>query len=127
MKILICEDNPLAMKTLSVVLKRDGFEVTTAADGNEAIKYMESETYDVFLFDIHLPYHSGLELLQYARTTLNLKTPSIILSAFSDPRIQSQAWELGINGYMTKPFSPSDLVDKIRTVINQSVGNAEAC
>jgi DNA-binding response OmpR family regulator len=119
MKILICEDNPLALKTLAVVLDREGFESHTAFNGNEALALLQKNDYDFLILDIHFPYYSGLELLKYVRSELGKNTPALILTAFSDPQMQSQAKELGIEGYIVKPFSPADLVSKIRSVLNK--------
>lgn len=117
MRILICEDNPLAMKTLVVVLKREGFQADAAVDGNEAIALLQQNEYDLLVIDIHLPYHSGLELLKFVRSDQNRNTPALILTAFSDIQMQTQAKELGIEDYILKPFNPSELVNKIRTVL----------
>ena len=117
MKILICEDNRLANKTLSVVLEREGFETETAEDGNEAIDFLLKNDYDLLIVDIHLPYRSGLELVKFVRSEQEKDTPAIFLTAFSDPQMQRQAKELGIDGYIVKPFNPSDLVQKIRSIL----------
>lgn len=117
-KILICEDSPLAMKTLAIVLSREGFEPLIAPDGNEAINLLERNNFDLLVVDIHLPYHSGLELIKYLRSNQGKDTPVLVLTAFSDPQIQRQAHELGISGYITKPFNPMDLVGMIRTVLS---------
>ena len=117
MGILICEDNKLAMKTLSVILEREGYKTETAADGNEAIMLIQKNVYDLILVDIHLPYHSGLELVRYLRSDLKKETPVLIVTAFSDPQMQKQAGELGINGYVVKPFNPSDIIRQIRAIL----------
>jgi DNA-binding response OmpR family regulator len=119
MKILICEDNHLAMKTLSIVLEKEGFECHTASDGNEALALIQKNEYDFLLLDIHFPYYSGLELLKYIRSEQRRNTPALILTAFSDPQMQHQAQELGIEGYIVKPFSPADLIARIRSVLNK--------
>lgn len=117
MRILICEDNKLALKTISVVLEREGFDPVTVENGNDAITMLRDNLYDMVIVDIHLPYHSGLELVEYLRTALKLKTPVIIVSAFSDPQMQRQAAELGIDAYIVKPFNPTELIIKIRTIL----------
>ena len=117
MKILICEDNKLALKTISVVLGREGFESDMAEDGNEAIALLQQKVYDLVVIDIHLPYHSGLELVKFLRSDLKSETPVLIVTAFSDQQMQRQAGELGIDGYIVKPFNPSDLIEKIRSIL----------
>jgi len=117
MKILICEDNKMALKTICVVLEREGYKSDTVENGNDAITLLTDNLYDMVIVDIHLPYHSGLELVEYLRTDLKLDTPVLIVTAFSDAQMQSQAAELGINGYIIKPFNPTDLVNKINSIL----------
>jgi DNA-binding response OmpR family regulator len=119
MKVLICEDNKLALKTMSVVIEQNGFETESAADGNSALALLQKNNYDLILVDIHLPFHSGLELVQYLRTEKKSKVPVLIVTAFSDAQMQKQANELGIAGYIVKPFNPADLVNQIRTILGQ--------
>ena len=119
MKILICEDNPMAMKTLTVILEREGFEADVADDGNVGIEMLQENDYDLLVIDIHLPYRSGLELIKFVRTDQGKDTPVIILSAFSDNQMQRQAGELGISDYIVKPFNPGDLIAKIKSILNK--------
>jgi two-component system response regulator VicR len=119
MKILICEDNPMAMKTLSVVLEREGYDADVADDGNVGIEMLQKNNYDLLVVDIHLPYRSGLELIKFVRSDQGKDTPVIILTAFSDSQMQHQAGELGISDYIVKPFNPVDLVTKIKSILNK--------
>jgi DNA-binding response OmpR family regulator len=119
MKILICEDNPMAMRTLAVILEREGFAADMAEDGNVAIELLQRNDYDLLVVDIHLPYRSGLELVKFVRSDQGKETPVIILTAFSDHQMQRQAGELGINDYIVKPFNPADLVARIKTILNR--------
>lgn len=116
MKILICEDNQLALKAISVVLEREGYDPVTVSDGNEAIEMLRKTDFDLAIIDIHLPYHSGLEVIRFLRTEQKKQTPVLIVSAFSDPQIQRQAREMKVSGYITKPFDPDDLIRKIKAV-----------
>lgn len=117
MKILICEDNKLALNTLSFILNKEGYSSDIAEDGNIALALLQQTVYDLILVDIHLPFHSGLELIKYLRSDLNMSTPVLVLTAFSDPQIQRQARELGITGYIVKPFNPSDLIQQISSIL----------
>jgi DNA-binding response OmpR family regulator len=119
MKILICEDNPMAMKTLSVVLEREGYTADVADDGNVGMEMLQKNDYDLLVVDIHLPYRSGLELIKFVRSEQGKDTPVIILSAFSDIQMQRQAGELGISEYIVKPFNPVDLVARIKSILNK--------
>lgn len=119
MKILICEDNRLAMMALSFILEKEGFKSDTAEDGNIALTFLQKTVYDLILVDIHLPFHSGLELIKYLRSDLKMKTPVLVLTAFSDQQMQHQAGELGISGYIVKPFDPSDLIRRISAILKK--------
>jgi len=117
-KILICEDNQLAMNLLSFILEKEGFKPDTAEDGNKALTFLQETVYDLILMDIHLPFHSGLEVIKYLRSNLKMKTPVLVLTAFSDLQMQRQAGELGISGYIVKPFDPSELIRQISLIFN---------
>jgi DNA-binding response OmpR family regulator len=119
MKILICEDNQLAMNTLSFIMEKEGFKSDTAEDGNKALSLLQKTVYDLILVDIHMPFHSGLELIKYLRSDLKMNTPVLVLTAFSDLQMQRQAGELGISGYIVKPFDPSDLIRRISTILKK--------
>jgi DNA-binding response OmpR family regulator len=119
MKILICEDNQLALRAMSVVLEREGYEPVTVSDGNRAMEMLRETDFNLVIVDIHLPYRSGLELIRFLRTDLKKKTPVLIVSAFSDLQMQRQASEMDVSGYITKPFDPQDLIMKIRSVIKE--------
>lgn len=119
MKILICEDNPMAMKTLAVVLEREGFKADIAEDGIRAMEFLLKNDYDLLVMDIHLPYRSGLELVKFVRSDQGKETPAIFLTAFSDPQMQRQAGELGISDYIVKPFNPVELVARIKSILNK--------
>jgi DNA-binding response OmpR family regulator len=117
MKILICEDNQLASRAMSVVLDREGYDPVTVCDGNKAIEALRKTDFDLAIIDIHMPYHSGLEVIRFLRTELKRQTPVLIVSAFSDPQMQRQAAEMKVSGYLTKPFDPDDLLTKIRAAV----------
>ena len=113
MRILICEDNQLASKAMSVVLERAGYDTRIASDGNAALEILGRSEFDLVIIDIHLPYHSGLELVSYLRSDLRKSTPVVIVTAFSDPQMQKQAGEMKVNGYLTKPFNPDELLQLV--------------
>jgi DNA-binding response OmpR family regulator len=119
MKILICEDNQLAMNTLSFILEKEGFKSDLAEDGNKALTLLQKTVYDLILMDIHLPFHSGLEVIKYLRSDLKMNTPVLVLTAFSDLQMQRQAGELGISDYIVKPFDPSDLIRQICSILKK--------
>jgi DNA-binding response OmpR family regulator len=119
-KILICEDNQLAMNLLSFIVEKEGFKSDTAEDGNKALTLLQKTVYDLILMDIHLPFHSGLEVIKYLRSDLKMETPVVVLTAFSDLQMKQQAGELGISGYVVKPFDPSDLIRQISLILKNN-------
>ena len=119
MKILICEDDQLAMNILSFIMEKEGFKSDTAEDGNKALILLQKTVYDLILMDIHLPFHSGLEVIKFLRSDLKMKTPVLILTAFSDLQTQRQAGELGTSGYIVKPFDPTDLIRQINFILKK--------
>lgn len=116
MNILVCEDNKLTSRTLEAVLTREGYSVDSADDGSKAISLLKENKYNLVIVDIHLPFHSGLELIKFLRSDLKRNTPVLIITAFSEPQFLRQAEELGINGYIVKPFDPADLLKNIRSI-----------
>ncbi|HDR68528.1 MAG TPA: response regulator [Bacteroidaceae bacterium] len=118
MKILVCEDNILMLKTIEFTLRKYGYEVFNAVDGEKGIQILDSEKIDVLITDINMPYNSGLELIQHIKTNLNYTIPVIIVSGINLEVIKQQAKALGAVNYVTKPFDPEILVEMIKNVSN---------
>ncbi len=114
MSILVCEDNNLVAATLSAILGKEGYKTELASDGSKALDLLSKYDYLLLLVDIHLPYHSGLELVKYVRSDLNKITPIIVISTFSDPQIIKDAMVLGANDYIVKPIDPVYLIRMVK-------------
>lgn len=117
MRILICEDDIMTLKAIEHRLKFDGYELFTAKDGREAHDKLKSQDIDLLLTDIHMPYISGLELIAYVRSELKKKIPIVILTRVGVEDTVLQAFELGADDYITKPFSPDELSLRIKRLI----------
>jgi len=107
------------MNLLSFIIEKEGFKSDIAEDGNKALILLQKNVYDLILMDIHMPFHSGLEVIKYLRSELKMETPVLVLTAFSDIQMQHQAEELGINGYIVKPFDSSDLIRQISLILKK--------
>ncbi len=119
MKILACDDNQFLAKIIQMQLLKDkGGDVTIAADGKEAMRLVRDENFDLLVLDLYMPYHSGLELLDYIRQKLKLTTPVIMLSSESLDITVKKAFELGANDFLAKPFDPATLVQRINQLLN---------
>ncbi len=117
MKILVCEDNPMALKTISFTLVRAGYEVLQASDGEQAIALLNQDQIDMVITDINMPFTKGLELVRYINTTFHQKIPVIIISGINLKETQDHAIELGARGYLTKPFDPKQLLELVKSEI----------
>lgn len=117
MKILVAEDEPMLLKTIELKLKKEGYEVIVTADGRQAAEQIESANPDMVITDIMMPYVSGLELINLLRQKLNRKTPIIILSAMEQEKVVMEAFELGADDYITKPFSLNELVIRVKRLM----------
>ncbi len=120
MKILICDDDPAVISVVRFKLSRENVgEVTTATDGREALSLLKNEQFDLILVDIHMPFHSGLEIITYVRQELQSKVPILILSTEGWEETVLQAFELGADDYVSKPFSLSELMLRIKKLIKK--------
>jgi DNA-binding response OmpR family regulator len=112
MKILIAEDDELMLRTLEFRLKKDGHQVVLARDGKEALEKIDEFLPDLVISDIMMPFFSGLEVVASIRE--KYKTPVIVLSAMGQEDIVLEAFRLGADDFITKPFSPSELSVRIK-------------
>lgn len=116
--ILICEDDEALVGMIRFKLQKEQIgEVTKATDGREAKRLLAENSYDLIISDIHMPFHSGLEVLTYLRKDLGRDTPFIILSAEGLEDTVLQAFDLGATDFLPKPFSPNELVVRVKRML----------
>jgi DNA-binding response OmpR family regulator len=123
MKILVAEDEPMLLKTIELKLKKEGYEVITTADGREAVAKIEETDPDLVITDIMMPYVSGLEIVSIVRKKTNKRIPIIMLSAMEQEKVVMEAFELGADDYITKPFSLNELVIRVKRLMTQFARN----
>ena len=111
-KILIVDDEPLIIKGLKYSLEQDGYETDSAQDGEEALAKFAAEPFDLILLDVMLPKVDGIEVCQRIREKSNV--PIIMLTAKGEDMDKILGLEYGADDYMTKPFSPSELVARVK-------------
>lgn len=117
-KILVAEDERMMLKSLSFKLTKSGHEVDTAENGKAAWDLIQQNRYDLILADIIMPFVTGMELLERIKTNPATKgTPVIMLTALGQEDTVLQAFEIGADDFMTKPFSPNELLVRIRKLI----------
>ena len=114
MKILVAEDDQLMIKMLEFRLKKDGHEVVITNDGRAAVEKLGDFQPDLVITDIMMPYLSGLEVVSAVKKQYPTGTPVIILSGMGQENVVLEAFQLGADDYMTKPFSPNELSVRVR-------------
>lgn len=120
-KILIVEDEKDIIKMLDYNLKKEGFKVIDARDGEDALDLAVREYPDLILLDLMLPGMDGLEVCKaLKKETKTASIPIIMLTAKSQESDKVVGLELGADDYMTKPFSPRELVARIKAVLRRA-------
>jgi DNA-binding response OmpR family regulator len=114
MKILVAEDDQLMLKMLEFRLKKDGHEVIITHDGREALEKIDACQPDLVITDIMMPYLSGLEIVGAVKKKYPNTMPVIILSGMGQENVVLEAFQLGADDYITKPFSPNELSVRVR-------------
>lgn len=119
-KILLIEDDVLIQKTVGSKLKKEGFDVTCCSDGKEGIEKIIEELPDVVVTDVMLPYISGLEIVSAVKKITEKNIHTIVLSTLGQEKIVEEAFELGADDYITKPFSLTELTIRIKKQLNRT-------
>src|SRR4030042_5280696 len=117
-KILIVEDDPNLLETLKYNLKKESYEVVTAADGEQALEVARKEKPDLILLDIMLPKLSGFEVCRILRKEMT--SPILMLTAKADETDKIVGLEIGADDYVTKPFSMRELVARGRAMVRRT-------
>jgi len=119
MKILIAEDEPLMAAAIEARLKGEGYTVITTYDGREALKVLETEQPDLIITDILMPLTSGLEVIGVVRANAEKRIPIIVLSGMGQEGTVMEAFDLGADDFLTKPFNPSELSMRVKRLLNK--------
>lgn len=119
-KILIAEDEPNLRKLIKTYLIREGFEVTEAANGMEAVDRFYEKKFSLIVLDIMMPLMDGLQVCREIRKSSDV--PVVILTARSQEYDQIGGFACGADEYITKPFSPAILVARVKAVLRRSGG-----
>lgn len=126
-RILVVEDDPDILELLRLNLSQAGFEVTTAENGDDALVELRRSQPDLVLLDLMLPGRSGTEVCREIRGDDRLRaTPVIMLTAKSEEIDRVVGFELGADDYVTKPFSPRELVLRVTAVLRRGRGGARS-
>ena len=119
--ILVIDDSPTLRKVLDFYLKKNNYLVETANNGKTGLAQLEKSQFDLIILDMQMPIMSGKEVLLELKKK-NITTPILILSAEKDEDTIEMGLELGALYYMTKPFKPYEIVEKIKIVFEMIEG-----
>ncbi len=123
-KILIADDEPNILISLEFLMKREGYEVVLARDGQEAMDAIARERPALVLLDVMMPNKSGFDVCCEVRASEALQaTRILLLTAKGRDTDVAKGLALGANAYMTKPFSTKELVQKVRELLEGSGGS----
>jgi DNA-binding response OmpR family regulator len=121
--ILLVEDDPSLVEALSFILEQVGYVVESTSDGDEALRRMRRRRFAAVVLDIMLPGTDGFEVLRAIRSDRALApTPVIVLTAKGHANDRETAEAAGASAFITKPFSNSDVVDRIRQFVGGQGG-----
>ncbi len=115
MKILLLEDDPILSDLMYDHLLENGYETTLCMDGKSAMKYIDTQPFDLFIFDINVPHHSGIEVLAAARD-YHKDTPAILITAYQDIAHLKAGFGAGCDDYIKKPFALEELDERINNL-----------
>jgi DNA-binding response OmpR family regulator len=116
MKVLIADDELRLRKVVSLHLKKSGFEVVEAGNGLQAVQLAEEHNPDVIVLDVMMPEKTGLEACAELKGQEQFAgTPVILLTAMAESEDIQKGTDAGADAYLTKPFSPKELIDVIKS------------
>ena len=122
-RLLVVEDEPGIAFALEADLQSEGYEVTLATTGDEALRAARAETFDLVLLDVMLPGKDGFEVCRELRRS-GFKAPILMLTAKAQEAEKVMGLELGADDYITKPFSPRELRARLKAALRRSAGDA---
>jgi DNA-binding response OmpR family regulator len=116
--ILVVDDEPFILRALTFVLNREGYRTVTAANGEEALQRMRENHPRLVFLDVMMPKKSGFEVCQEAKADPELsKIRIILLTAKGQESDRVRGMAAGADEYMTKPFSPSEVLSRVREIV----------
>ena len=118
-KVLVAEDSDATRTAIGNLLKRMGYDVSIALNGEEAVEMARAETPDLILMDIMMPVMDGIEALRRIRGDVRLRTtPIVMLTSVTDVKAVTEAIESGANDYIAKPFSVTLLTERVERYVH---------
>lgn len=124
--ILVVDDEASVVEVVSLYLQREGFQVRSAANGTDALIAIQAAPPALVILDVMLPSIDGLTLIRRMRENPALDVPVIMLTARTQETDRIYGLELGADDYVTKPFSPAELVSRVKAVLRRTQGKTRS-
>jgi len=120
-KILVVDDDVLVLRAISKLLSIKGFSVKEARNGEEAIRFLHNESFDLIISDIRMAGIDGIQVVERLRA-MGKDTPVILVTGYASENAPVEAYRLGVSGYVLKPFDAADLLAKVSKSLSKSKG-----
>lgn len=117
-KILVVDDEPSIVTLLTFNLEKEGYQVVSASDGQKAFDLALSKPFDFIILDVMLPNLDGIEITKKLRQE-KIETPILVLTAKDDPIDRILGLEIGADDYLTKPFSPREVLARMKAIFRR--------
>ena len=118
LKLLIAEDSPRLLKTLTKVLEREGYTVDAVGDGDTALNYIQNSTYDGLVLDVMMPGKDGLDVLKEARAC-GVTCPVMLFYALTEISQRVEGLDAGADDYLPKPFDLTEFSARVRAMLRR--------
>ena len=115
--IVIVEDNDLLTKVLEYRMKKDGFHVAVFGNGEEAVDFLSTNSFDLLITDLYMPFMNGSELIQYVRDKISATVPIMAISATHEEDVIANVFKIGANDFIVKPFRAGELSVRIKRLL----------
>ncbi|WP_338187606.1 response regulator transcription factor [Thalassospira tepidiphila] len=120
-KVLIAEDEETIVESLSFLMEKEGYDVSVATDGRTAISMIARDIPDMVLLDVMMPVCDGFEVVRAARNDPNTRQmPIMMLTAKTREVDRRKGLELGVDDFVTKPFSTRDVVSRVKVLLERA-------
>lgn len=124
-KILVVDDEPYILRSLTFLMEKQGYKTITATNGEEALSKIQEEQPDLLLLDVMMPKKDGFQVCREVRDNPEMGNPYIImLTARGQAADRQKGLRAGADEFLTKPFSPSKLVKKVKAALEAGAGKS---
>jgi len=120
-RILVVDDDPASLDLVTTWLQSQGYSVSQAAEGNQAVTLGTEEKFDLVILDVHMPTYDGIEILRFLRKRYARRPVKVIaLTGDSTESVRARMLSYGVDSYMTKPVELKALLDEVQRLLDQA-------